>query len=337
MTSHIFLRGALAFAATIFLSTTAHAQFFRAYLASGGNDANPCTLQAPCRLLPAALNAVANGGQVWMLDSANYNIGPVNVTKSVSILAVPGAVGSMVATAGPALSVPTPGVVLTLENLRISALAGTGATSGIVLTSGSGLTVRNTTISGMPQRGIMVSGPVAVRISDTTIADCGWDGVMIGSGPQATLLRVVLSRNGGDGLYVLSGSPSTATLVQVIDSIAEGNAGDGFSFNSSHATAAVRGLVHSSRALLNRSGMRALSGGGGAVWMTVTDSVASNNWMDGIAINYGGTRLYVSGNTSVENQTGLYNNGGLAESAGNNAVRNNTTNIFGNFTGMGTF
>jgi hypothetical protein len=28
-----------------------------------------------------------------MLDSANYNTGPVNITKSVTILAVPGAVG----------------------------------------------------------------------------------------------------------------------------------------------------------------------------------------------------------------------------------------------------
>jgi len=49
----------------------AHAQLFRAYLAIGGSDSNPGTLPAPCRLLPAALNAVADGGEVWMLDSAN--------------------------------------------------------------------------------------------------------------------------------------------------------------------------------------------------------------------------------------------------------------------------
>jgi hypothetical protein len=33
-----------------------------------------------------------------MLDSANYNVGQVNITKSVTILAVPGVVGSVVAT-----------------------------------------------------------------------------------------------------------------------------------------------------------------------------------------------------------------------------------------------
>jgi hypothetical protein len=47
--------------------------------------------------MPAALAAVADGGQIWMLDSANYNTSPVVIAKSVSILAVPGAVGSLVA------------------------------------------------------------------------------------------------------------------------------------------------------------------------------------------------------------------------------------------------
>ena len=73
----------------------AHAAF-RAYLSVNGNDANPCTVGSPCRLLPAALAAADPEGEVWMLDSANFNIGPVIITKSVTILAVPGALGSVV-------------------------------------------------------------------------------------------------------------------------------------------------------------------------------------------------------------------------------------------------
>src|SRR4051812_32420834 len=100
----------LAAAGAALLISAAHAQSFRAYVSSAGNDANPCTVIAPCRLLPAALNAVANGGEIWMLDSANYNSGTVNITKSVSIMAVPGAVGSIVAVAGgAAITVQTPG------------------------------------------------------------------------------------------------------------------------------------------------------------------------------------------------------------------------------------
>src|SRR4051812_32948641 len=79
---------------------SAQAQLFRAYLSISGNDTNPCTLQAPCRLLPAALAAVADGGEVWMLDSGNYNTSVVSINKSVSIIAVPGQVGSLVATGG---------------------------------------------------------------------------------------------------------------------------------------------------------------------------------------------------------------------------------------------
>ena len=81
--------------AALLLSSSAGAQLFRSYIASDGSDANPCTLPQPCRLLPAALAAVADGGEIWMLDSANYNTGPVTIGKSVAILAVPGAVASV--------------------------------------------------------------------------------------------------------------------------------------------------------------------------------------------------------------------------------------------------
>src|SRR5258706_4819435 len=98
MTYRTMMRGATALVSMMMLCTAPQAAgLFRAYLASDGNDANPCTLTLPCRLLPAALTAVADGGEVWMLDSANYNAAQVNITKSVSILAVTGAPGSLVA------------------------------------------------------------------------------------------------------------------------------------------------------------------------------------------------------------------------------------------------
>ena len=63
---------AAAFLALLATATfPAHAQIFRAYLTLDGNDANPCRLQLPCRLFPAALTAVQSGGEIWMLDSAN--------------------------------------------------------------------------------------------------------------------------------------------------------------------------------------------------------------------------------------------------------------------------
>jgi hypothetical protein len=74
----------------LFNPSFADAGLFRAYLSVHGADTNSCTLADPCRLLPAALAAVADGGEVWMLDSGNFNISQVNISKSVTILAVPG-------------------------------------------------------------------------------------------------------------------------------------------------------------------------------------------------------------------------------------------------------
>ena len=73
--------GTLALSLFVLASSGAHAagSLFRTYLSINGNDANPCTVQLPCRLLPAALAQTADQGEVWMLDSANYNTGAVTI------------------------------------------------------------------------------------------------------------------------------------------------------------------------------------------------------------------------------------------------------------------
>src|SRR6188474_1150342 len=103
MNNRSVARGASVLLAASVLSLSVQAQQFRAYLDPSGSDANPCNLSQPCRLLPAAIASVASGGEIWLLDSANYNVGPVNVNKSVTILAIPGAVGSVVALGGNAI------------------------------------------------------------------------------------------------------------------------------------------------------------------------------------------------------------------------------------------
>src|SRR5258706_8578213 len=107
----------------MFCTSAQSAGLFRAYLASSGSDANPCTLPQPCRLLPAALAAVADGGEIWMLDSANFNTGVVNIAKSVTILAIPGALGSVVSTdAHHAIYIDAANAKVTLRNLLIVGL-----------------------------------------------------------------------------------------------------------------------------------------------------------------------------------------------------------------------
>src|SRR4051812_28842723 len=150
----------IAFVASAFACGAAQAQLFRAYLSFNGNDANPCTVTAPCRLLPAALNAVADGGEVWILDSANYNAGTVNIAKNVSILTVPGAVGSIVAFGGgPAITITT-AVFVKLHNIVISNNATNPGTDGIQVSGGGSLTVESSVIS-VALDGIVVTGALS--------------------------------------------------------------------------------------------------------------------------------------------------------------------------------
>ena len=60
----------LALCAALLAPALANAQgLFRAYIKSTGSDANPCTLAAPCRLLPTALSAVASGGYHRLVEA----------------------------------------------------------------------------------------------------------------------------------------------------------------------------------------------------------------------------------------------------------------------------
>ncbi len=330
MTPRKILRSTFAFVAAIVLSATAHAQLFRSYLARAGSDSNPCTLSAPCRLLPAALNAVANGGEIWMLDSANYNNAPVNISKSVTILAVPGALGSVVATgAGNAIDINTAGVKVALRNLVVVPLVG-GGVHGIVMTAGAVLTVENCLIANLPGLGILVTAAATVRVADTTIRDNGGSGLMLQDGANGTVTRVTILGNGNWGVYVFGNSAGTTTTAGVTDSTLDGNGFDGVAADSRNATATVKVSVRNSLVSRNEGGLVAISTEGAPVTLTASNNVISNNSASGIVAT-AGTKVLASANTVTDNFYGLANTG-VFEGAGNNAVSNNTNPNLGTIT-----
>src|SRR5262245_7517923 len=67
----------------------------RTYVAGTGKDNNPCSAFSPCQTFQAALALTLPGGEVYVLDSANY--GPVTINKSVTITSE-GAVAGVLAT-----------------------------------------------------------------------------------------------------------------------------------------------------------------------------------------------------------------------------------------------
>jgi hypothetical protein len=160
--------------AALCVSSIANAALFRSYLSLTGSDANPCTLQAPCRLLPAALAAVNDGGEIWMLDSANYNTAPVSITKSVKILAIPGQMGSVVGSSGDAIVINTSGDV-TLRNLQV--LNFNAGVNGVNIQNAGAVHIEKTSIDGFRSDAgscIRLDSPNTVRlyVDDSFLRQC---------------------------------------------------------------------------------------------------------------------------------------------------------------------
>ena len=310
---------------------------FRAYLASDGSDSNPCTLAQPCRLLPAALAAVMTGGEIWMLDSANYNTGPVGIDKSVTVLAIPGAVGSLVARNDEvypnAIYTASNNIKVTLRNLSITPLSGSGAghTSGVIISTIAVVHMEGCVVAGHQGNGVVVNSLGAVaHITDSTIRDNGNSGVFVQGGGRAFVARTVISEN-TEGVLVTAFdiNPTTA---DISDSVFRRNQ-YGVRAESGVPTGVVKVSVHTSQVVANSNyGLIATSNSGAAVSLAAGNNVISGNATSGIAAENAGSKIWASANLVSHNGYGFFNNGGNFESAGNNALRDNIQNKFGTIT-----
>lgn len=222
MTTHATHRVVWTLFAALALGTThgAHAGLFRAYLSVNGNDANPCSVSAPCRLLPAALAAVNDGGEVWMLDSANFNIGTVTIGMSVTILEIPGALGSIVANGGNAIFINGAGAKVTLRNLNVLNLAGS-ANFGIYKAGGAALTVENCEMYGTAGGIMVMYANSTLAIENTVIRNTTSIGVEIYDSAKATLDGVNLLNN-SNGLVIGAGSSASVSNSVIAGSSANG-------------------------------------------------------------------------------------------------------------------
>jgi hypothetical protein len=316
-------------AAALMTAMPAPAQSFRAYLSSTGNDANPCSLQQPCRLLPAALAAVADGGEIWMLDSANYNTSTVSITKSVTILAIPGAIGSVVATGGgSAVDINTPGVKVTLRNLVIVHL--TSSNHGVSFTQGAQLGISGCEISGIQGAAVYASasgGKVSVR--NSVLRGSGGTSVGVRTlGDVNATLDAVQVKSFLQGIYADAGG-----RVTVSDSVLAGNVTGAIAISSGGAD--TRFVIAHSAVSGNAEGLRGQT-------TTMLDSVSltarsnsiSHNTTAGIRLSHAASSSLVvalDANTIAENNVGVEVIAGTpsVRTRENNAMRFNTPDVSG--------
>ena len=80
------------------LATTPANARARVFVASYGNDSNPCTFGSPCKTFQHAHDVVDPGGEVTAIDSAGF--GPISINKSVSITSPSGVEAGIVPVSG---------------------------------------------------------------------------------------------------------------------------------------------------------------------------------------------------------------------------------------------
>ena len=189
--------------AVLVVSAPTFAATQRTFVASTGNDANPCTIVAPCRGFASAVTNTNPGGEVVVQDSAGY--GPVAISKSVSIIAPRGVHAGISVASGTGISVSGANVVVVLRGLSIT---GQGGSVGISFAQGARLTIEDCEIDRMLSYGIEISASGSkVSIRNSVVRD-GVVGVHI-DGPADVAISGMHISNANIGILANSGSHVT--------------------------------------------------------------------------------------------------------------------------------
>jgi hypothetical protein len=274
----------------------------RTFVSGTGNDANPCSLAAPCRSFAGAIAQTSPGGEIAVLDTAGY--GAVTITQAVSIVNEEGVEAGITVTTGDGITINAG--LNDVVNLRGLTLVGTsGSVNGITFNSGGALNIQNCIVREFVNgRGLKLipTGNTAINISNTIVSGNG-DGVVlfpVGLGGIAVTatFEQVQAINNGDGFGVF-GSAMTGSLNAIAaDSLASGNKLHGF--------------------------LGVSAAGKAATALTVTNSKAAHNQV-GVAAGTNAVMFLTASTVSV-NSTGFDSSSGTIFSYGNNAITDTTNN-----------
>lgn len=288
------------FALCLLCSSAARAQACRTWVSGTGNDANPCSLTAPCKTFAGAISKTAEGGEISVLDPGGY--GAVTITKSITIDGGTGSGWASILSSGVngvivnVTTNPSTAVVI-LRNITINGTrhgtCGAGL-NGIRYLAGNKLIVEKCTIYGFSQKAIDVNltATGTLMVKDSTIDD-NTDGIAMTNSAgtmKADITNTKMHANVNSGLNLFSGTASISNSV------------------------------------VSETGNVAIIAQGGSN-INATNNVLANNAI-GLQTTASAT-LRISNNDILSNTTGL-NNAGTTTSPTNNKFLGNTTDVSGN-------
>src|SRR4051812_35723263 len=275
MKANAFLLPLMA-AAAILATGPAAAQATRTWVSGLGNDANPCSLTAPCKTFAGAISKTLAGGEISVLDPGGY--GAVTIAKSITIDGGGGQVASILAAGTNGIVINGSGIIVTLRNLRINGVVSTPTPglNGIQFLTGAALHIQNCQVFGFSQNAININlnqaGAANVFVTDTTASNSagGITARNAGAGRiNVSVQRSTLTQNTGFG-FKAYGSGAGIIIGMVSDSMMAGN-GTGVLLAGSPAAIGVQ--VTRSSMVNNATGMNAT----GSAFAFVSNSLISGN------------------------------------------------------------
>jgi len=297
MSTRSVVRAALAVASSLsilgFVSPSLAAQ--RTFVSTGGNDANACSLAAPCRGFAKAITVTDPGGELVVLDSGGY--GSVTINRNVTLVSPAGVyAGISVFGGADGITVAAPATKVVLRGLTIN---GQGGNNGVRVQAGE-VHLESLVISNLAQAGIRVEGGSTVRISGT------------------------VSRSNADGLRIVPGAGTVSVLVRDSEFSNNATAGIGVSPNAGGANAQV--TVERSSVTKNGAGVVAAPGASAQSTVVVTQSVLSENAAAGVSSTGSTATVFVRESAITRNGTGLLQaSSGVLNACGANLLVANTT------------
>jgi hypothetical protein len=284
----------------------------RTFVASSGDDANPCTRLQPCRTFAHALTQTDAGGEIDAIDTGAGDgppggFGPVTITKSVTIDGGASRAGILGLNNGIVIDV-SPTARVTLRNLSLDGKA--FATNGISITEGSLLRIENCIIANFSGWGIAVRPhanlDMTVHVSNTTVIGNGFSGNTLSSdgggikiAPQAAAwVRVFLDgvrvANNRDGIFAdgsqFGNQPGYFIKLVAQDTASVGNSMSGFTATSTATVSPTQ--VFLERVLAAENGDAGVRANGAASGVIVGNSTIWLNQVGVASVNQGGIGTY---------------------------------------------
>ena len=302
-------------AADIFTYGPVVAATARTFVSASGDDASPCTRDAPCLTFAAALRNTSAGGEIDALDPGDF--GPVTLTGSMTIDGGGGLVaGALVASGTRGITVNAgANDAVNLRGLAFDGYSETGA-SGVVFNSGSRLQVEHCTFQGFDTAGIAFTPGAGsattaqMFVEDSTMVGNAYGVSVIptaGIAAAVTLTRVHLDQNSITGLMADGTNGSGPIQVAVGDGSASFNADNGISVFSALASVSLDVI----RTTIATNGLIGLRAQGNAATVTVGSSQIRGN-MGGlkmvggaVLLSYGNNQMTGNGTNGVFSTTGL--------------------------------